>query len=612
MRYFFRTTANAVPMGKAYAVLPICSRYLCANPNWITTRHTYDVAGQLTSTQDPRSNSVTYSYQDNYSSGSPSGATDGYLTSVTYPGGFVDSYFYDFSSGQIASHPDWNGQAAQYLYNDSGGMNRLTETMLPDKGDVKINYSDPAPPSVEVTTATGEPAGPIVGTTQYDGLGRKVQTQLNSDPDGTNFVDTVYDANGRVYSVSNPHRTSASASDGTTIYTSYDPIDRPLVVTNPDSSTKQSTYGINSGTFLLVTTSIDENGHQWKRSTNGLGQLVSVVEPASGSQSFPMETDYSYDVLGNLLEVTQWGGPTGSPGPNGPINRFFAYNGMSWLIAANNPESASAASPASLSCSGTSTGTLWTTCYAYDADGNLSAKNDNRGITTTYQYDPLNHLLAKIYSGDASQTPFACYEYGKSTDTANLQAGRLKNAWTQSASHGACYPTLSQASGYYLTARSITLYDPMGRVKNEQQCTPSNCSGSTPYTPSYSYDWAGNLTSLSSGAVVPQIAVPIMLTSAFDGSGHLQAITSSWTDSTHPTSLFASQNPLGVQCSGSTTAAYAPPGGLLNAQLGSGVTINRVYDTRLRVNCEIDSGSKNVPQTNGSATVTISGMEQPQ
>src|SRR6266702_3817318 len=31
-RYFFRTTANAVPMRKAYTFLLICSSYLCAYP----------------------------------------------------------------------------------------------------------------------------------------------------------------------------------------------------------------------------------------------------------------------------------------------------------------------------------------------------------------------------------------------------------------------------------------------------------------------------------------------------------------------------------------------------------------------------------------------------
>ena len=63
----------------------------------------------------------------------------------------------------------------------------------------------------------------------YDGLGRLTQTQLTSDPEGTDYVDTTYDALGRVYSVSNPHRSAASSTDGTT-YHYYDALGRIIQV----------------------------------------------------------------------------------------------------------------------------------------------------------------------------------------------------------------------------------------------------------------------------------------------------------------------------------------------------------------------------------------------
>ncbi len=64
-------------------------------------------------------------------------------------------------------------------------------------------------------------------TTIYDGLGRATQTQLTSDPGGVDYVDKTYDALGRKATVSNPHRTASSSTDGITTY-GYDALDRVM------------------------------------------------------------------------------------------------------------------------------------------------------------------------------------------------------------------------------------------------------------------------------------------------------------------------------------------------------------------------------------------------
>ena len=72
-----------------------------------------------------------------------------------------------------------------------------------------------------VTTRTASPSADQIRTTVFDGLSRVIQTQLNSDSNGSNatdYVDTTYDAVGRVHSVSNPHRSGTSSTDGTTSY----------------------------------------------------------------------------------------------------------------------------------------------------------------------------------------------------------------------------------------------------------------------------------------------------------------------------------------------------------------------------------------------------------
>jgi hypothetical protein len=139
----------------------------------------------------------------------------------------------------------------------------------------------------------------------------------------------------------------------------------------------------------------------------------------------------------------------------------------------------------------------------------------------------------------------------------------------------------------------------MGRSKSEQQCTPSNCTSTTPYALSYGYDFAGNLTSYSNGlSSTPGAGTnPLTFTQLFDAAGRLQTVTSSWNDGTHPATLFS-------------TPAYAPPGALTNATYGNGVKLNRIYNSQLLPTSETDTINGAAAATSGSATVSVSGTEQ--
>jgi len=129
--------------------------------------------------------------------------------------------------------------------------------------------------------------------------------------------------------------------------------------------------------------------------------------------------------------------------------------------------------------------------------------------------------------------------------------GRLSNAWTQSASVGTC-STTPPTTGFW-AMRSITAYDSMGRITNEQQYTPANQASGTPYAPVYTYDLAGNLLTSTSG-------VGPTYTNTYYGAG-------------------------------SITSQYTAFGGLANAAFGNGLTLNRAYDNLLRTTCEIDTGT---------------------
>jgi YD repeat-containing protein len=168
---------------------------------------------------------------------------------------------------------------------------------------------------------------------------------------------------------------------------------------------------------------------------DGLGRLTSVCEvtsatqlgsggtPAACQQDINLTgflTTYSYDVLGNLLTVNQ-----GTMG-----QRTFAYDSLSRLLCAANPETGSATCPNP----DNGTYTAFTTRYGYDANGNLTSRtrpapNQTIGTTTvatTYQYDALNRITQKSYSDGV--TPNVRFGYDQASVTMGTQQFNITNS----------------------------------------------------------------------------------------------------------------------------------------------------------------------------------------
>jgi len=597
------------------------SHWLNTSGSSLTTTYTYFDTGQIQSMTDPCGNAAcpdiaetnhktTYSYMDHYASGTgaPSGQTNAYLTQVSYPNTGIahqESYTWGYSDGLLRSHTDQNSQTSNYQYNDP--LLRLKAVIgPPDPNNANqsptttYNYYDwtptnPTPSSIAKSELENTSGTSIKSNTIMDGMGHVTHTQITSDPAGTDTVQTVYDGLGQVYTVTNPQRSSSPAStDGTTTY-GYDALGRKTSQIDSDGISTQKWHY--AGNTVLFT---DEDGNQWQRTSDALGRLMTVLEPNGATKTPTMETDYFYDTLDNVRSVNQCGSTCPS---TIAVARSFTYDSLSRLVQALNPETG-------WTCYGTTGGATpnGSNCISgYDANGNLTYKTDARKVVASYSYDALNRVLSKSYSNDASSTPSSCYQYDTSS-VAN-SAGRLTNQWTQSASAGVCAtPT---AAGVW-TRRSILAYDPMGRILNEQQCTPSNCKSGTSYTPAYTYDLAGNPITFTNGITTTPTVNTLYFTNSFDAAGHLQTLTSNWNDSAHPPQLFSAQTPLSTPCSQGSSFAYAPFGGLMNATFGKELTLNRTFDSRLRTTCEIDTGSIVASPTSGSATVTITGSEQQQ
>jgi RHS repeat-associated protein len=506
------SASSAAPRGNATTVTTKCLQG-CSDA---VTNYTYDETGQVLTMKDPCSNStcsdmtgsshtITYSYVDNFDS-PPSSNTNAYLTKVTSPVtngvNHIESYKYAYSDGQLIQSTDENGQSTSYSYNDS--LRRLTETDYPDGGKTAVAYNDapynPSNPSPSVTTTKAMTSSTnFVTLAASDGLGHVVEILLTSDPDcaSGDRTNRTYDGAGNVYTVSNPYCTTSDPSYGTTTY-AYDALGRTTQVTNPDSSTILTTYTGRA-------TQVPDEGNGTQRvtrisQTDALGRLASVCEVASapfvgsggassssliGQSGSPAAcgqdiaangflTSYQYDVLGNLLQISQ----------GTMTSRSFDYDSLSRLVCASNPENSSAPCPNTAP----SSYILGTTGYTYDANGNLSTKTapapnqtGTTTVTTSYQYDALNRLTSKSYNDGA--TPTATFVYD-STSWGSLTnaVGRLVES------------TTTAHLGYMAT---YTQYDVMGRVAQQWQYTPMG--GTNDYPLPYTYDLMGNMTAFSDG-----------------------------------------------------------------------------------------------------------------
>src|SRR5438094_5450353 len=135
-------TSSTNPRGNLTTKTQKCFIGANACTDAITT-YTYDETGQVLSMKDPcgnatcsdmtgASHTTTYSYADSYTSGTPSGNTNAYLTKITDPLGHHRDFSYSCADGQLTLAKDINGNPTTYQYSDPLG--RLTETDLLDGG----------------------------------------------------------------------------------------------------------------------------------------------------------------------------------------------------------------------------------------------------------------------------------------------------------------------------------------------------------------------------------------------------------------------------------------------------------------------------------------------
>jgi RHS repeat-associated protein len=197
------------------------------------------------------------------------------------------------------------------------------------------------------------------------------------------------------------------------------------------------------GDVAVSITSASNNTSQFPNgSFSGSGSLNNGQNPYPSGIAHPYLTLYSYDGLGNLLQVNQKG-----DGSQAARVRSFTYDSLARLTQAANPES----------------GTIQ---YAYDSDNNLLQKTSpapNQTSTATqtisYCYDPLNRITGKAYSAQnctngrlPSGTAIVSYTY----DTGTNGIGHVTSLTDQAGSGSYGYDALGRITSEMRTIAGIT------------------------------------------------------------------------------------------------------------------------------------------------------------
>jgi YD repeat-containing protein len=347
-------------------------------------------------------------------------------------------------------------------------------------------------------------------------MGRTIEQRQYEGGGDYIVTETQYDALGRAHKTSNPYR---RWQNETAVWTTqaFDAIGRVVSVTTPDNAVVSTSY---SGNSVTVT---DQASKRRKSVTDALGRLIEVYEDPlipGGPAELDYQTTYNYDVLDNLVKVTQ-----------GTQQRFFMYDSKKRLIRARNPEQST---NGSLTLSDPITGnSAWSTSYQYDSNSNLTQKTDARGVVSTYVYDALNRNTTINYS-DTTLNPDVTRFY----DGAINGKGRF---WY-------FYSNGDFSNGPNVDHNAVDSYDALGRPLVQRQLFKINNVWSTTYQTTRVYNLAGNTKSQTypSGHTA---------TYSYDSAGRTSSFSGTLGDGTTRTY--------------STGISYDPFGGIRQEQFGT-------------------------------------------
>jgi RHS repeat-associated protein len=491
--------------------------------NSISVSHQYDTYGNLTLATDAKGVQAQFIYDPINDHGNL------YVTQTKVAAGTSVQRWtiraYDFNTGLVTQSTDVDNNVTNQTVYDAFGRSTIVKEAVgtPTERWTRTEYNDQDRRVVVRSALDATDDRKLVGVRHYDQLGRvRLTRQLeNSNDDVTNEslgikVQTRYyagDVNNpdpayqsAYQAASNPYRaaTSGAVGSGENVLPmgwarmKFDKGKRVVETRTFDANLPQpwGTGSTSTGAVITeyngeIATVTDQAGKKRRSQTDGLGRLITIVEDPD---SMNYQTSYNYDALDNLRRVIQ-----------GAQDRWFAYDSLSRLIRAKNPEQAVNADPNMSYIDPVTAHNGWAIAYSYDANGNLVSKTDANNTTTTYTYDALNRNETVNYSNTAVNPDITRFY-----DGATKGKGRL---WLD-------YAGGNQTDGQEVEHHAIDSYDALGRPLDKRQHFKKNGVWSSAYSVSYSYDLAGNIKRMiyPSGREVNYSYDQAGRLSSFDGS----------------------------------------------------------------------------------------------
>ena len=380
---------------------------------------------------------------------------------ITNALGHTEARVYDARFGKLASRTDSNGLTTIYEYDDFG---RKTATVTPRGNrneitrewcDVSLGHTCTIPAinnSYSLQTVSQKVSYIITSLTKgsnlfefvppvktyFDKFDREVRRESVGFDGTVIYVDTNYDALGRVVARTSPYF-STDVFDQKPDGFVYDLLGR---VTSQYSSTGTRNDVIYNGLFITSNSLIQNPARTETKveTRDALGQLVSVQDNALQTINFaynPLgKRTTTTDPLGNVIELTydKFGRKKSMKDPD-MGEWFYTYNVLGELVSQIDAKAQ-------------------TTSMSYDVLGRLIRRIDNGGLVSTWSYND------DLTNGGTSNRNKAI---GK-LDTVISSNGYTKNLYYDN--YGAVdYSTVQVGvTSVGTPARTDTSYDEYGRI----------------------------------------------------------------------------------------------------------------------------------------------------